>query len=97
MAQHREMYAQMLSAPSRTFAAFQTYPYRERLPRALMWLCCVLVWAYVDHIRIRGDAGIALAALFLGFLCGKGSRPFWFFSGTGLGAILVAMLPAFSR
>jgi hypothetical protein len=76
----------------RLFDSLSAYPFRERLPLALAWVC-VTAWTGRDlwHFA-QVDEYVEEGAFFLCLLCTWKGRPFWFFLGIATGAFLLGSL-----
>jgi hypothetical protein len=71
----------------------KTYPYRERLPNAIIMLC-LGAWIFRNVGRVTGVDAIGGGAIALSLFCGPRGRPFWFFWGIAVGVAFVAILPS---
>jgi len=79
--------------PVKLSSSITGYPYKERLPLAVLFLCVTAwelrtVWPYA-----HADGYVSIGALFLAVLCKRRDRPFWSFMGIATGAVLVVVLP----
>ncbi len=80
-----------MQVPVKIGAMIRTYPYRERLPVALVW-AAVTGWFgyYHDLWRFASfDSILSDVAVFLALLCTWKGRPFWLFVGIAAGAWLI--------
>jgi len=87
--------------PERILSSFKRYPYRERLPLAVMMIC-ILTWDRYSKWRTSfkwpPDEYEFIALIFYAALCSvlffdRKGRPFWFLWGIIVGTGLVAALP----
>ena len=70
----------------------KTYPYRERLPIAVV-LLCLLAWHFHNPEFVTGNELLIFAAAAFGIFFDWKSRPFWFICGVVVGILLVSELP----
>lgn len=67
----------------------RSYPYRERLPLAIVMLC-VLAWqVHTSPGPVTVGGRIQIAVLSLVFFFGWKGRPYWFLWGVAVGVTLV--------
>jgi hypothetical protein len=72
--------------------SLKTYPYRERLPTAVM-LLCLLAWNVHTSKSVTDSELLIVAPLAIASFLDWKRRPFWFLCGIVVGICLVSELP----
>jgi len=71
----------------------KSYPFNERVPRALSGIICVLMGFAYHPKRISEADAFIVGALVIMVFCGPKGRPFWFFAGIIVGGLLIQAIP----
>jgi hypothetical protein len=77
--------------PESILSAFKRYPYRQRLPMAIM-LNCVLTWHIYRNWPLSAPGFVFYAVLYYVVYLDWKRRPFWFLWGIVVGAVLFDLL-----
>jgi len=81
-----------MGIPKSFLPDIKRYPYRERLPFAVIMLCLLAWMAHKDWPFPYRDL-IPLAALCVVVFLDRNGRPFWFMWGVVVGTVLYDLLP----
>jgi hypothetical protein len=71
-------------------SSIRSYPYKERLPYAILMLCVTAWMLHGDRPKTVVDFTL-IGSVIATFFCGPKERMFWLFWGVAIGALIASV------